>query len=128
MKQYRLLLLFPLTLHSPSPLRYVLLLCPYLPNSSVQHPSLCVVHRSSLLLITHLICTSDVRQSFRRVWEALEIFIRVLTPLVVQSTPTSLKRTCGVGPCRTSVIYFISLQGGHLSKVHSRSWSRACPP
>ena len=29
---------------------------------------------------------------------------------------TSLKRTRGVGPCRTSVIYFISLQGGHLSK------------
>ena len=27
---------------------------------------------------------------------------------------TSLKRTRGVGPCRTSVIYFISLQGGHL--------------
>ena len=28
---------------------------------------------------------------------------------------TSLKRTHGVGPCCTSVIYFISLQGGHLS-------------
>ena len=38
---------------------------------------------------------------------------------------TSLKRTRGVGPCRTSVIYFISLQGGHLSKADSRSWSRA---
>ena len=36
---------------------------------------------------------------------------------------TSLKQTCGVGPCRTSVIYFISLQGGHLSKADSRSWS-----
>ena len=30
---------------------------------------------------------------------------------------TSLKRTRGVGPCRTSVIYFISFQGGHLSKT-----------
>ena len=38
------------------------------------------------------------------------------------------KRTCGVGPCRTSVIYLISLQGGHLSKADSRSWSRACLP
>ena len=37
---------------------------------------------------------------------------------------TSLNRTHGVGPCRTSVIYFISLQGGHLSKADSRSWSR----
>ena len=36
---------------------------------------------------------------------------------------TSLKRTRGVGPCRTSVIYFISLQGGHLSKVDTWSWS-----
>ena len=36
---------------------------------------------------------------------------------------TSLSWTCGVGPCRTSVIYFISLQGGHLSKADSRSWS-----
>ena len=41
---------------------------------------------------------------------------------------TSLKQTRGVGPCRTSVIYFISLQGGHLSKTDSQSWSRACPP
>ena len=40
----------------------------------------------------------------------------------------SLKRTRGVGPCHTSVIYFISLQGGHLSKADSWSWSRACPP
>ena len=38
-------------------------------------------------------------------------------------TDTSLKRTRGVSPCRTSVIYFISLQGGHLSKADSRSWS-----
>ena len=46
-------------------------------------------------------------------------------PFTVNSllTDTSLKRTCGVGPCRTSVIYFISLQGGHLSKADSRSWS-----
>ena len=29
---------------------------------------------------------------------------------------TSLKQTLVVGPCHTSVIYFISLQGGHLSK------------
>ena len=29
---------------------------------------------------------------------------------------TSLKRTRAVCPCRTSVIYFISLQDGHLSK------------
>ena len=36
-------------------------------------------------------------------------------------TDTSLKRTRGVGPCRTSVIYLISLQGGHLSKADSRS-------
>ena len=41
---------------------------------------------------------------------------------------TSLKRTHGVGLCRTSVIYFISLQGGHPSKADSRSWWRACPP
>ena len=39
-----------------------------------------------------------------------------------------LKQTRGVGPCRTSVFYFISLQGGHLSKADSQSWSRACPP
>ena len=39
-------------------------------------------------------------------------------------TDTSLKRTRGVGPCRTSVIYFISLQGGQLSaKADSRSVS-----
>ena len=30
---------------------------------------------------------------------------------------TSLKRTRGVGPCRTSVIYFISLQGGQSELV-----------
>ena len=39
---------------------------------------------------------------------------------------TSLKQTRGVGPCRTSVIYFIFRQGGHLSKVDSWSWSCAC--
>ena len=33
-----------------------------------------------------------------------------------------------VGPCCTSVIYFISLPGRHPSKADSRSWSRACPP
>ena len=33
----------------------------------------------------------------------------------------SLKWTHGVGPCSTSVIYFISLQGRHLSKADSRS-------
>ena len=41
---------------------------------------------------------------------------------------TSLKQTGGVDPWRTSVIYFISLQGRHLSKADSQSWSRACPP
>ena len=39
---------------------------------------------------------------------------------------TSLKWTHGVGPCHTSVTYFISLQGRHLSKADSWSWSRAC--
>ena len=43
-------------------------------------------------------------------------------------TDTSLKQTRGVGLCPTSVIYFISLQGIHLSKMDSQSWSRACPP
>ena len=41
---------------------------------------------------------------------------------------TSLKRTGVVGPCHSSVIHFMSLQGGHVSKTDSRSWSRACPP
>ena len=41
-------------------------------------------------------------------------------------TDTSLKWTHGVGPCHTSVIYFISLQGRHLSKADSWSLSRAC--
>ena len=44
---------------------------------------------------------------------------------LVIKADTSLKQTGWVGPCRTSVIYFISLQGGHPSKPDSRSWSRA---
>ena len=46
----------------------------------------------------------------------------LLTDTSLKRTP--IKRTRGVGPCRTSVIDFISLQGVHLSKVDSRSWSR----
>ena len=44
---------------------------------------------------------------------AKEIILNTVNSLL---TDTSLKRTRGVGPCHTSVIYFISLQGGHLSK------------
>ena len=60
-------------------------------------------------------------------WNAQDTTVHsLLTDTSLKWTP--LKRTRGVGPCRTSFIYLISLQGGHLSKVDSQSWSEACPP
>ena len=61
-------------------------------------------------------------------WVLKTVYNQLLPNGHLVKADTSSKRTCGVGSCRTSVIYFISVQGGHLSKADSRSWSRACPP
>ena len=79
-----------------------------------------ILHLMSIVNITK--CKKSVLHSDCDVYSQLPLNGHLV------KADTSLKWTRGVGPCRTSVIYFISLQGGHLSKMDSRSWSRACPP
>ena len=85
-----------------------------------------VIYYSQLPLNGHLVKVATSLKQTRGIQ---------LVPAVLQSftsspskADTSLKRIHGAGPCHTSVIYFISLQGGHLSKADSQSWSQACPP
>ena len=87
----------------------------------------CPLNQIFLSLFPKLIQSFIIRQEY--VGDSPHSWANELLNITVNTllTDTSLKRTHGVGPCCTSVIYFISLPGGHVSKADSRSWSRACP-
>ena len=59
------------------------------------------------------------------IWHRLPSWLpfQIYSQLPLNGHLVPLKWTHGAGPCRTSVIYFISLQGEHLSKADTWSWS-----
>ena len=96
---------------------------PLLPN-----PGILVPVRTSVYLTVYSYQLWLIKEEESNFTAHIYTEIYWLQSIPSNKADTSLKWTRGVGPCSTSVIYFISLQDRHLSKVDSRSWSRVCPP